>query len=261
MAEAVCLGDGRSCTGPGECDSGDGRQDDTRPYQAVVNRYKRRNIQRQRDEDSEEEITKRPKNEDMLSRTREMQTNGRKRLLFPTACQLNFHQKLEWTVRFAKEFFEYEPLFKEGLHRPYITVGTEEAVEHLTKDGFENIVMVTPEKDEPKERSETVTDSEAETEDEDTAEAELGAEAELKVEAELKAEAVLKAEAEIEAEAKQEALSQISDSPNHSNQPLRGNAEHDSTNQAIQLSRESTDNEKAIINLMHQLLDLTRSIS
>lgn len=71
----------------------------------------------------------------------------RRRLLFPKTCLLNFNEKMVWTVRLAMEYSDFKPVFKEGqgLQQPYITVGTEEAVKHLTTDGFQNIVMVVPE--------------------------------------------------------------------------------------------------------------------
>ncbi|XP_069164223.1 uro-adherence factor A-like [Procambarus clarkii] len=82
--------------------------------------------------------------------------------------------------------------------------------------------------------SEAATISESETEDEEAA------------------------EAGIKAEAKQEALSKISDGHNHSHQPPRGDTEPISINQAIQLPKASADNEKTIINIVHQLLDLSQ---
>ena len=68
----------------------------------------------------------------------------RKRLYFPNNLEMDYHNKLRWAVRLYKEYHEFEVLFKEGRHRPYITVKDDKAVEHLSTIGFENVVLEIP---------------------------------------------------------------------------------------------------------------------
>ena len=57
---------------------------------------------------------------------------------------MDFHLKIQWTVRLSKTCQEFEVLFKEGKHKPYITVKNDEAVHFLTTEGFEDIVLEVP---------------------------------------------------------------------------------------------------------------------
>ena len=69
----------------------------------------------------------------------------RKRLIFPQSCPMTFLEKLKWAVQLGREHRSFEPLLKEGTHKPYLTVGTMEAVEMLTTVGYKGLPMVLPE--------------------------------------------------------------------------------------------------------------------
>ena len=47
-------------------------------------------------------------------------------------------------MNLGQAFRRFESLYKEGKHRPYITVGSQEAVELLTTTGYEGIVLQLP---------------------------------------------------------------------------------------------------------------------
>ena len=68
----------------------------------------------------------------------------RVRLLFPAGCTLNYHEKLHWTVTLGRTYRRFEPLLKDGRNRPYVTVGSQEAVDMLTTSGYKGIVLTTP---------------------------------------------------------------------------------------------------------------------
>lgn len=75
----------------------------------------------------------------------------RKRLLFPADTEdkkFTFHEKLLWTAKLARAHKNFEVLFKEGRHRPYVTVGSQEAVEFLTTTGFQDVTLQVPEETE-----------------------------------------------------------------------------------------------------------------
>ena len=63
---------------------------------------------------------------------------------FPNNPEMDYHSKLRWAVRLNKEYREFEVLFKEGRHRPYITVKDDKAVELLSTIGFESVVLEIP---------------------------------------------------------------------------------------------------------------------
>lgn len=67
------------------------------------------------------------------------------RLLFPNECRLSCHEKLLWTVKLGRAFRRFEPILKEGRHRAYVTVGSQEAADVLTTTGFEDVVLKRPE--------------------------------------------------------------------------------------------------------------------
>lgn len=75
----------------------------------------------------------------------------RQRLLFPDDCKLSFQQKVLWTMKIGREHRSFQPLLKEGRNRPYITVGSEEAVKHLTEKGYEGVMLKLP----PQEQEQT----------------------------------------------------------------------------------------------------------
>lgn len=69
---------------------------------------------------------------------------NRVRLLFPNDSGLNYNEKLLWTVKMGRAFKTFQPLLKEGKHRPYVTVGSQEAVKMLTTSGYEGVVLKLP---------------------------------------------------------------------------------------------------------------------
>lgn len=69
----------------------------------------------------------------------------RKRMLFPADTQLTYHEKMLWAARLARAHKNLEVLFKEGKHRPYVTVGSQEAVEFLSTTSFEDVTLQVPE--------------------------------------------------------------------------------------------------------------------
>ena len=68
----------------------------------------------------------------------------RHRLLFPDECKLSYQKKVLWTVQLGREHRSFQPLLKEGKYKPYITVGTLEAVQHLTVEGYNGVVLQLP---------------------------------------------------------------------------------------------------------------------
>lgn len=73
---------------------------------------------------------------------------GRKRLYFPNSCEMGFQEMVQWAVKLSKARHDFEVLFKEGKHRPFITVKNDEAVRYLTTKGFENVVLEVPKENE-----------------------------------------------------------------------------------------------------------------
>lgn len=71
----------------------------------------------------------------------------RHRLLFPGECQLSYQQKVLWVMKLCRERRSFQPLMKEGRYKPYITFGTAEAVQHLTTEGFNGVVLKLPPQD------------------------------------------------------------------------------------------------------------------
>ena len=72
---------------------------------------------------------------------------GRQRLLFPKNCKLTYPEKTVWTIKLGIEHKSFQPLLKSGRNRPYITVGSEEAVQVLTTVGYEGQVLELPTED------------------------------------------------------------------------------------------------------------------
>ncbi|XP_069176301.1 uncharacterized protein [Procambarus clarkii] len=66
--------------------------------------------------DAETDVDKR------TERCQEGEGQRRWRLLFPASCTLAYHQKLLWTVTLGREHRKFEPLLKEGVNRPYLTI-------------------------------------------------------------------------------------------------------------------------------------------
>lgn len=50
-----------------------------------------------------------------------------------------------------REHISFQPLMKKGRSKPYIAVGSEETVKHLTEKGYEGIVLRLP----PQEQEQT----------------------------------------------------------------------------------------------------------
>ncbi|KAG0728157.1 hypothetical protein GWK47_033090 [Chionoecetes opilio] len=69
---------------------------------------------------------------------------NRTRLLFPRDSRLTYQDKLVWTVHLGRAFKSFNALFKEGKNNPYVTVGTQEAVDMLTTIGFKDVILVVP---------------------------------------------------------------------------------------------------------------------
>ncbi|MPC93876.1 hypothetical protein E2C01_089021 [Portunus trituberculatus] len=65
----------------------------------------------------------------------------RHRLLFPDVCKLSYQKKVLWTMQLGCEHISFQPLLKEGKYKPYIMVGTMEAVQHLTVEGYNSVVL------------------------------------------------------------------------------------------------------------------------
>jgi len=74
----------------------------------------------------------------------ESSRNGRQTVYFPLTADMDFNQKLQWTVKLCKYHKDFEVMFKDGKYRPYVTVKDERAVDFLTTKGFEGIVMEKP---------------------------------------------------------------------------------------------------------------------
>jgi len=70
--------------------------------------------------------------------------NGRKRLLFPQNCAMNFMEKLRWAMQLGRDHRGFEPLLKEGRGRPYLTVRAGQAEQTLTTQGYKGTVMTVP---------------------------------------------------------------------------------------------------------------------
>ena len=68
----------------------------------------------------------------------------RKRLYFPNNLQMDYNSKVQWTFKLYKARPAFEVLFKEGNYREYVTVKDEIAVEHLTTEGFDGVVLEKP---------------------------------------------------------------------------------------------------------------------
>ena len=67
----------------------------------------------------------------------------RPRLYFPKN-DFDFHDKVRWAVSLSKKHRDFQVLFKEGRNVSYITVKDEVAVQFLTTEGFDNVVMEKP---------------------------------------------------------------------------------------------------------------------
>ena len=74
----------------------------------------------------------------------------RPRLYFPPQCKMTFQEKTLWTIKLGREHKSFLPLMKEGKYKPYITVGSREAVDMLTTSGYDGVTMTTPNDDEKK---------------------------------------------------------------------------------------------------------------
>lgn len=70
--------------------------------------------------------------------------NGRKRLLIPQNCALNFMEKLRWTMQLGPDHRVLEPLLKEGRGRPYLTIWAGSGEQILTTQGYKGAVMNVP---------------------------------------------------------------------------------------------------------------------
>lgn len=68
----------------------------------------------------------------------------RHRLLFPDDCKLSYQRKVVWTMELGRDHNNFNPLLKNGKHRPYLTVGSEEAVKQLITNGYQSVVMKLP---------------------------------------------------------------------------------------------------------------------
>ncbi|MPC68468.1 hypothetical protein E2C01_062670 [Portunus trituberculatus] len=94
------------------------------------------------DSDSEDENTPGP---NQGSRgLPESSRSGRQRVYFPLTEGLDYNKKLQWTVKLCKYHKDFEVLFKDGKHRPYATVKDEQAVDFLTTEGIDGLVMEKP---------------------------------------------------------------------------------------------------------------------
>lgn len=118
-------------------DEGSGTSlDDTKRQRIVVEEDQATCEPRMSDDESSKKV-----NEEIEE---EKHDDGRKRLYFPNVVELDYHGKLQWALRLAKTHRELEVLFKEGRNRPYITVKDNSAVEYLSTNGFENIILEIP---------------------------------------------------------------------------------------------------------------------
>ena len=71
-------------------------------------------------------------------------SSRRQWLNFPSNNGMDFHDKVKWTVRLSKRHQEFEVLFKEGKNIPFVTVKNDDAVEYLTTERFENVLLEKP---------------------------------------------------------------------------------------------------------------------
>ena len=71
-------------------------------------------------------------------------SSRRQRLNFPRNNDMDFHDKVKWSVKLSKCHQEFEVLFKEGKNIPFVTVKDYDAVEYLTTEGFDDVVMEKP---------------------------------------------------------------------------------------------------------------------
>ena len=72
----------------------------------------------------------------------------RKRLYFPDALQMDFNSKAQWTFKLYKERPDFEVLFKDGKYREFVTVKDDTAVDFLTTEGFDNVILLKPSEEE-----------------------------------------------------------------------------------------------------------------
>ncbi|XP_064116452.1 uncharacterized protein LOC135222273 [Macrobrachium nipponense] len=70
-----------------------------------------------------------------------LEANEERKLYFPAALKMNFTEKRDWAIRLTDAHRDFEVTFMEGVSRPFITVRGEAAVDFLTTEGFEEVVM------------------------------------------------------------------------------------------------------------------------
>ena len=72
-------------------------------------------------------------------------TNQQKpRLYFPEGCSMSLQEKLLWAMKLGRAHRTFEVMFKTGKTRAYLTVGSSEAVDYLTTQGYDGIIMELP---------------------------------------------------------------------------------------------------------------------
>lgn len=123
--------------------------DEDGPMDVVMSRKAKRKW-RKRESLEEVEVVKRQREvgdntaEDEAQAARQdSEPAGRKRLYFPSSCDLTQSQKRLWSAKLAQDHRSYKPTLKEGVNRAFITV-EEDAVLMLTTEGYRGVVMEQP---------------------------------------------------------------------------------------------------------------------
>ncbi|XP_066968861.1 uncharacterized protein [Macrobrachium rosenbergii] len=70
-----------------------------------------------------------------------LEANEKRKLYFPAALKMGFKEKRNWAIRLGDAHRDFEVTFMEGVSRPFITVRGEDAVDFLTTEGFEEVVL------------------------------------------------------------------------------------------------------------------------